>query len=64
MAAVFGTDVVVGNPLKEGLRAFSRLFDSTRTQLGAAASSNAVQVISSTVPATARFPFLKLNTSC
>jgi hypothetical protein len=46
------------NPIKEGLDPFSRLFESTRVDLGIVASSDAVHALFSIAVTTGNAPFL------
>ena len=45
-------DIIIRNPIKDGLSAFRRLFESTREDLGVAVSSDAVQAVFSTAAVT------------
>ncbi len=49
MDAASELDTILINQINEGLGAFRRRFESTRAELGIAASRDAVQVVFSTV---------------
>ncbi len=49
MAAASDLDQIYVNPISEGLGSFRRRFESTRAELGVAASQDAVQVVFLTV---------------
>ncbi len=48
MATASELDKIRSNPIKEGVGAFRRLFESTHSDLGAALSSDTVQIVFST----------------
>jgi hypothetical protein len=51
MATAFELDKIRSNPIKEGVGTFRRLFESTRSDLGIALSSDTVQIVFSTAAA-------------
>ena len=58
MAAASELDTTHVNQINEGPDAFRRLFESTRAELGVAASQDAVHVVFSTVATAGAFLFL------
>lgn len=62
MAAASELDII-HNQINEGLGAFRHLFESTRAELGIAASQDVVQVVFSTVVIAGASSFLWLNIS-
>ncbi len=61
MATASELDKIRSNPIKEGVGAFRRLFESTRSDLGVALSSDTVQIVFSTVATAGMAQILRIT---